>query len=71
MQFPLSFFDISLWLAITAMVLLMTYVLLSSRHGQTNTPIDKKKLKNVTLAVSILFLITVAIRIISIIILNF
>ena len=67
MQFPLSFWDISLWLAITAIVLLVTSEMLSPYYGKVNIHINKKKLKNAALAVSILFLITVTIRIISII----
>ena len=67
MKFPLDFWDISLWLAITAIILLITSELLSPYYGKTNILISKKRLKNTALAVSILFLATVAIRIISII----
>ena len=67
MQFPLSFWDISLWLAITAIILLVTSEMLSPYYGKVNIYINKKKLKNAALAVSILFLLTVAIRIVSII----
>lgn len=67
MNFPLSFWDISLWLAVTAIILLITSELISPYYGKTNLLINKKRLKNVALAVSSLFLVTVAIRIISII----
>jgi len=67
MTFPLGFWDISLILAITAIILLITSELLSPYYGKVNIPINKKRLKNVALTFSILFLITVAIRIISII----
>ena len=67
MSFPLSFWDISLWLAITAIVLLVTSEMLSPYYGKINIRIAKKKLKNAAFAVSILFLATVAIRIISIV----
>ena len=67
MAFPLSFWDISLWLAITAIILLVTSEMLSPQYGKINIQINKKKLRNAALAVSILFLITVAIRIINII----
>lgn len=67
MDFPLSFWDISLLLAITAIILLITSELLSPYYGKVNILINKKRLKNVALTFSILFLITVAIRIISII----
>ena len=68
MSFPLDFWDISLLLAITAIILLITSEMLSPYHGKINIRINRKKLKNAAFAVSILFLATVAIRIISIII---
>jgi len=67
MNFPLSFWDISLWLAITAIILLITSELISPYYGKTNLQINKKRLKNAALTIGILFLITVAIRIYSII----
>ncbi len=68
MDFPLGFWDVSLWLAVTAIILLVTSELISPYYGKTSLIINRKKLRNVALAVSALFLITVAIRIISIII---
>jgi hypothetical protein len=68
MSFPLNFWDISLLLAITAIILLITSEMLSPYHGKINISIDRKKLRNAAFAVSILFLATVAIRIIGIII---
>ena len=68
MPFPLGFWDLSLWLAMTAIILLISSGLLSVYYGKTNLHINNKRLRNVALAVSILFLITVAIRIISILV---
>jgi hypothetical protein len=68
MDFPLSFSDTSLWLAITAIILLVTSELISPYYGKTNLLINKKRLKNTALAASTLFLVTVAIRVVSIII---
>lgn len=68
MDFPLGFWDISLWLAITAIILLVTSELISPYYGKTNLIINRKRLRNVALSVSALFLITVAIRIINIVI---
>jgi len=65
MPFPLGFDDISLWLAIVSIVLLVTSELLSPYYGKTNTRVDKKKLRKIALATSILFLATVAIRILA------
>jgi hypothetical protein len=67
MNFPLSFWDISLWLAVTAIILLITSELISPYYGKTNLLINKKRLRNVALTMSIMFLITVAIRIYGII----
>jgi hypothetical protein len=65
MDFPLDFWSISLWLAVTAIILLITSELLSPYYGKVNIRINRKKLKNVALFTSILFLITVAVRIMS------
>jgi len=67
MEFPLTFSDISLWLAVTAIVLLITAELISPYYGLTNLEIDRKKLRNIALTMGMLFLGTVAIRIYSII----
>jgi hypothetical protein len=67
MSFPLGLWDLSLWLAITAIILFITSELLSPHYGRINIYINRKRLRNVALAVSTLFLITVAIRILSII----
>jgi hypothetical protein len=68
MDFPMSFWDISLWLAITAIILLVTSELISPYYRKTNLLINKKRLRNAALTVSTLFLVTVAVRIVTIII---
>ena len=68
MNFPLSFWDISLWLAVTAIILLITSEFISPYYGKTNLLINKKRLKRAALIVSILFLMTVVIQIYGIII---
>jgi len=67
MNFPLNLWDISLWLAIAAIILLITSEILSPQYGKINIRINRKKLRNSALAISILFLTTIAIRIINII----
>jgi len=67
MNFPLSFWDLSLWLAVTAIILLITSELISPYYGRTNILINKKRLRNAALTMGVLFLITVAIRIYGII----
>ncbi len=65
---PLTFDDTSLLLAIEAIVILITYELSSSYYGLTNLTVNRKKMRNVALIISVLFLITVAMKIIGIII---
>ena len=67
MNFPLNLWDISLWLAIAAIILLITSEILSPQYGKINIRLNRKKLRNSALAISILFLTTIAIRIINII----
>lgn len=68
MQIPVDFWNLSLWLAVTAIILLITAQLVSAYDGQATLRIDKKRLKNVALIMGILFLATDAIRIYGIII---
>jgi uncharacterized membrane protein len=66
MMFPLNLWDASLLLATLAIILLITSELLP-HYGRVRILINKKRLRNTATAVSILFLITVAIRIADII----
>jgi hypothetical protein len=63
LSFPLGFEDISLWLAVTSIILVVTSELLSPHHGRTNLVIEGKNLRKTALTLGILFLSTVAIRI--------
>jgi hypothetical protein len=63
MTFPLSFWDISLWLAVTSIILLVTSEIITPRYGKTYTLVNKKRLRITTLVMSSLFLMTVVIRI--------
>jgi len=66
MTFPLDFWQISLLIAITAIILLITSEMLSPYYGKVNIPINKKRLKQTSIAFSVIFLGTVALRIIEI-----
>jgi len=68
MRFPLGFYDISLWLAITSIILLATSELISPHYGQRGLIIEKGRLRKTALILGVLFLSTVAIRIYEIII---
>jgi len=67
MTFPLGFWDISVWLAVTAIILLITSEMLSPYYGKTNILVNKKRLKNAAITASILFLATVTIRILGVV----
>jgi len=65
MQFPLSFWDISLWLAVTSIILLVTAELILPTYLQTNLLINKSRLRIAALTLGILFIITVLIQLAS------
>jgi accessory gene regulator protein AgrB len=67
MQIPLDFWNVSLWLAVTAIILLITTQLAAAYDGPATLLIEKKRLKNAALLMGMLFLITVAMRICGII----
>jgi hypothetical protein len=67
MSFPLGFWDLSLWLAMTAIILLITSEMLTQIHGRVNICINNKRLRNVSIGVSLLFLATVIVRIVTIV----
>jgi hypothetical protein len=67
MSFPLGIWDLSLFTAMMSIILLSATALLSSRRGKINLLINKKKLRNAAMVVSLLFLATVLIRIASLV----
>jgi len=67
MIFPLDLGELSILYAVTAMILLVTSELLSSYNRKNNLLINRKKLKRVAIIFSILFIVTVALRIYEIV----
>jgi hypothetical protein len=64
MQFPLTMSDISLWLAVTAIILLITSELLFTSTGTLgNIVINKKRIRLVALTLGLAFLATVVMRV--------
>jgi hypothetical protein len=64
MGFPLTLSDISLWLAVTAIILLITSELLYSLpEYSARIMIDRKSLRLTALGVGIGFLVTVVMRV--------
>lgn len=65
MQFPLSVFEISLWIAVTAIILLITSELISSYSERLgNFVIEKSRLRMVSLLLGVAFMVTVLLRVI-------
>jgi len=58
MQFPLSSWDLSLWLAVNAIILLITAEIVSLYRGKAFR-IEKRNLRKVAMALGILFIIIV------------
>jgi hypothetical protein len=67
MQTPFDFWNVSLWLAVTGIILLITVQLASAYDGKATILVDQKKLRTTALVIGILFLATVAIRIYGIV----
>lgn len=65
MTFPIGLWDLTIWLAGMAIILIITSELFSPYYGRVNIRIDKRRLRNAALIVSLLFLATVAVRIIG------
>ena len=59
MYFPLSMFDISLWCAAVAIILLMTSELLAATKRYANIVIRKRNLRIASIVMSAAFLVTV------------
>jgi len=67
MQLPFDFWNVSLFFAVTGIILLITAQLASAYEGKATILIDRKKLRTMALLIGILFLLTVAIRIYGIV----
>jgi hypothetical protein len=64
MNFPLTLSDISLWLAVTAIILLITSELVTSSTTYfKNLTIERKRLRLTALALGTAFMATVIMRI--------
>ncbi|MGD8506192.1 MAG: hypothetical protein PVF15_05950 [Candidatus Bathyarchaeota archaeon] len=64
MGFPLSLWDISLWIAVTAIILLVTSELLAPYSDHFGDfVIEKTRLRLVALVLGVAFMVTVLLRI--------
>ncbi len=67
MRLPLNLWDISFWLAIAAILMIFASEFLSPHYSKTKVQVDRKRLRNLAIIVSILFLATFILRIVYII----
>jgi uncharacterized protein involved in exopolysaccharide biosynthesis len=67
MQLPFDFWNVSLFFAVTGIILLITAQLASAYEGKATILVDQRKLRTAALVLGILFLTTVAIRIYGIV----
>ena len=69
LMFPFSLlWELSIMLAIISSTLIITSELLSSYYGKANVLLNKKRLNQSALVVTILFLVTMAFRVITVLI---
>ena len=66
-MWPLGFWDLSLWAAIVAIILLVTSELLSPYYGRTGIIINRHRLRIAAVIIAFIFLGTVAYRIYEIV----
>ena len=65
MQMPLNleWIDgISIWLAVTSLILLLTSEIISSYYGKTTVLIKRKRLRRIALIVGVAFMLTIFIQ---------
>jgi hypothetical protein len=63
MQFPLSFLDMTILLAVVSSILMITAEFLSSYHGQVKILINKNRLTRISLAVGVAFIFTALVHV--------
>jgi len=62
MQFPLTFWDLGLWLAIVTIIVLATAEIISPYDGEVTIFIEKRRLETAALILALSFMLIVAIR---------
>ena len=67
MQFPLSFWDFNLWLAVVTIIVLTTAEIVFSYYGEATLFIEKRRLETAALILGLLLMFTVAIRVLELI----
>jgi hypothetical protein len=60
---PLSYWDVAIWSAVTAVILLVTSELLSPHYGGIDVPLDRLRLRVVAVSVVLVFFVLLVIRV--------
>jgi hypothetical protein len=63
MQLPVSSLGMTLWLGVISFLLLLTSEFTSTYYGQINLVIDKKRLRQAALVITMIFLIDALLQI--------
>ncbi len=66
-SFAVSIWDISLWLGVSAIILLITSELLAPYYGRSKVAVDVKRLRVIAVASGIIFLALAVVRILTIV----
>jgi len=61
-QFPLTFWDISIWITVITIILLATSEIVSPYHGETGIVIEENRLRMVALFFAMLFILILLIQ---------
>jgi hypothetical protein len=67
LAFPIGLWDLSLWLAASSIELLVTSELLLELIGKDKIRLDSARLRNAGIACTVLFLVTIALRILEVV----
>ena len=67
MLFPLDLGELSVFYALVSIILLVASELIPSYHRRINIPVSRKRLRLAAIVFSVLFLVTIGMRIYSII----
>jgi hypothetical protein len=67
LAFPLSLWDLSLWLAASSIELLVTSEVLLELIGKDNARLNRTRIRNVGIACTVLFFVTIALRILDVV----
>lgn len=66
-SFAVSIWDISLWLGVSAIILLITSELLAPYYGRSKVAVDVKRLRVIAVASGIIFLALAVVMILTIV----